>query len=146
VKRGAKKNPTSEKAKRGTLQPSRDAGVFEIAVSTDPPMQPDYLRPAAIEVWQENLPRVMQTGVAEVDSDLFARYCSMEALVRKAFREVDAGEGDPPPAAWLTELRRVSELLGIAGRKSRIGTVADAQTKTKSGTFGNNGRGKVGAR
>ena len=126
MKRGPKPQPPSEKAARGTFQPVRDGLKTEIIVPGNPPVAPDYLTPGAIDVWQENIGRVMASGTTELDSDLFARYCSTEALVRQAFK---AG-GDPPPAAYLTLLRQYAELLGIAGRKSRVGKVADDPSKT----------------
>src|ERR1044072_4633863 len=113
MKPGRKPEPPGVKARRGTLQPCRDSDRQELIVPGSPPMMPDYLTPEAIEVWQENIGRVMSAGVVEIDSDLFARYCSTEALVRKAF---EANE-TPPPAAYLTVLRQYAELLGIAGRK-----------------------------
>lgn len=125
MQRGRKAEPPSDKFARGTLQPCRDGGKTEIIVPGSPPAQPDYLTPAAIDVWQEEIGRVMATGVVEIDSSLFARYCSLEALIRQAF---EAG-GDPPPAAYLTEARRMAELLGIAGRKSRVGKVGDDPSK-----------------
>ncbi|UIJ43714.1 hypothetical protein LZK98_11495 [Sphingomonas cannabina] len=120
---------------RGTIQPVRDAGKTEIIVPGDPPIMPDYLTPEAIEVWQENIGRVMAAGTSEIDSDLFARYCSTEALVRAAFKDAD---GDPPPAAYLTVLRQYAELLGIAGRKSRVGKVTDDPSKSRN-RFARNG-------
>ncbi|WP_404713184.1 hypothetical protein [Sphingomonas sp. MMS24-J13] len=89
----------------------------EIIVPGDPPIMPDYLTPAAILVWQETIGRVMAAGISEADSSLFARYCSLEAEVRIAFKS----GGDLPSAAYLTNLRQMEELLRIAGPKSRIG-------------------------
>jgi len=117
MQRGRKAETPSAKAERGTLRPIRDAGKTEIVVPGDPPIRPDYLTAEAIDVWQEAIGRVMAAGVTEVDSAMFARYCSLEALVRKAF---NAG-GEPPPAAYLTVLRQHEELLRIAGPKSRVG-------------------------
>jgi hypothetical protein len=117
MNRGRKPEAPSTKAARGTLQPVRDGLRQEIIVPGDPPQMPEYLTPEAIVVWQENIGRVMAAGTCELDSDLFARYCSTEALVREAFSTPDA---DPPPAAYLTLLRQYAELLGIGGRKSRV--------------------------
>jgi len=134
MKRGRKPEPPSAKFARGTLQPVRDGQKTEIIVPGDPPAMPDYLTAEAIDVWQEELGRVMAAGVAEIDSSLFARYCSIEALIRQAFK----AEGPPPPAAYLTVLRQYAELLGIAGRKSRVGKVADDPTKSTN-PFARNG-------
>jgi phage terminase small subunit len=125
MKRGPKPQPPSEKLARGTFQPVRDGLKTEIIVPGNPPAMPDYLSPEAIDVWQENIGRVMASGTTELDSDLFARYCATEALVRKAFK---AG-GEAPPAAYLTLLRQYAELLGIAGRRSRVGKVANDPTQ-----------------
>ena len=134
MKRGRKPEPPSAKAARGTLQPVRDGIKTEIIVPGDPPVVPDYLTAEAIDVWQENIGRVMAAGTSELDSDLFARYCATEALVRAAFRAGD----EPPPAAYLTALRQYAELLGIAGRKSRVGKVTDDPTKNRN-PFAKNG-------
>lgn len=135
MKRGPKAQPPAVKAQRGTLRPFRDGDKTEIIVPGDPPIRPDYLTAAAIDVWQENIGRVMAAGTSELDSDLFARYCSTEALVRQAFSTPNA---DPPPAAYLTLLRQYAELLGIAGRKSRVGKVTNDPTK-QGNPFGRNG-------
>lgn len=117
MKRGPKPQTAVTKAKRGTLRPDRDGdGPVQLIVAGDPPAMPDYLSPAAQEVWLEEISRVMLAGVAERDSSLFGTYCSTEALVRAAFIA-----GEPPPAAYLTELRRMRELLGIAGPRVRQG-------------------------
>lgn len=118
MKRGPKPEPPSVKAARRTLQPIRDGLKTEIIVAGDPPIMPDYLTPGAILVWQEVLGRVMAAGVTEIDSALLARYCALEAIVRDAFKDVEA---PPPPAAYLTVLRQHEELLRIAGPKSRVG-------------------------
>lgn len=126
MERGRKPEPPGVKAARGTLQPCRDADRTEIVVPGSPPAQPEYLTPQAIAVWQEEIGRVMAAGTVEIDSSLFARYCSLEALVRQAFNAAQ----EPPPAAYLTVLRQYAELLGIAGRKSRVGSkVGDDPTK-----------------
>jgi phage terminase small subunit len=121
-------------ARLGKLPGTETFGRAELLVPGSPPAMPDYLKPEAIDVWQEEIGRVMAAGVVEIDSSLFARYCSLEALVRQAF---NAGD-EPPPMAALTVLRQYGELLGIAGRKSRVGKVADDPTKTGN-PFARNG-------
>jgi hypothetical protein len=135
MKRGPKPQPPSAKAARGTLQPVRDGLKTEIIVPGDPPIMPEYLTAEAELVWQEILGRVMSAGVTEIDSAILARYCSLEALVRKAF---NAG-GEPPPAAYLTVLRQHEELLRIAGPKSRVGGGGAADGKTQGNPFARNG-------
>ncbi len=66
-------------------------------------------------MWREEVDRVTACGITDADSSLFARYCTMEAAYRT---QITAGE--LPKAALLTELRRMAELLGIAGLRSRL--------------------------
>lgn len=134
MKRGSKPVARQVKLARGTLQPCRDH-AFEIVEQGDPPIAPDYLSPEAQIVWMEEVGRVMVSGVTERDSSLFARYCAVEALARKAFLA-----GEPPPAAYLTELRRYSELLGIAGPRVRAtGAKPDGPTIINGNPFARNG-------
>jgi phage terminase small subunit len=84
--------------------------MIEIIASGDPPQMPDYLTAEAQAVWGEEIGRIMAAGGSETDSALVGRYCSLESMVRQAF-----ASGSPPPAAYLAELRRHAELLGIAG-------------------------------
>jgi phage terminase small subunit len=133
MQRGRKPEPPSVKEARRTIRPYRDAKTGEMTVPGSPPVRPDYLTPQAIDVWQEEIGRVMAAGTVEIDSAHFARYCSLEALVRAAFNA-----GEPPPAAYLTVLRQYAELMGIAGRKSRVGKVADDPSKNAN-PFARNG-------
>lgn len=135
MKPGRKADPPSAKEARGTLRPFRDGMKTEVLVPGDPPVQPDYMTAEAIDVWQEVIGRVMAAGVTEIDSALLARYCSLEALVRKAF---NAG-GDPPPAAYLTVCRQYEELLRIAGPKSRVGGGGQVDAAKASNPFARNG-------
>lgn len=128
MKPGPKAKTPMEKTAAGTLRPFRDGDKTEIIVPGFPPIMPDYLTAEAVDVWHETLPRAMATGVTEIDSSMLARYCSLEAMVRKAFNA-----GDPPPAAYLTVLRQHEELLRIAGPKSRVA----GGSKTNDGTAGN---------
>jgi hypothetical protein len=136
MKPGRKPEPPAVKERRGTLKPYRDSDREELIVAGSPPAMPDYLTAEAIDVWQEEIGRVMAAGTVEIDSSLFARYCALEALVRKAFNTPGA---DPPPAAYLTVLRQYSELLGIAGRKSRIGSKAGNDPTNQGNPFARNG-------
>lgn len=139
MKPGRKPDPLSVKFARGTIQPVRDGMKQEIVVKGDPPAMPEYLQPAAQEVWMEEIGRVMAAGTTELDSSLFARYCALEALIRIGFEEALKGNGHPPPAAYLTTQRQMAELLGIAGRKSRVGKVDDAGTQGRRNPFTSNG-------
>jgi phage terminase small subunit len=114
VKSGRKPLPREHKQAAGTLQACRDINTT-IRVESSQPVAPAYLDPAALAVWQEELPRVMRAGTCELDSTLFARYCAVEAQTRAAYLR-----GEPIKAATSSELRRYAELLGIAGAMSRV--------------------------
>jgi phage terminase small subunit len=103
----------------------------------DPPIMPAYLSPRAQEIWMEEISRVMQAGVSELDSSMVGDYCSLYARVQEAFEA-----GGVPPAAHLTELRRTRELLGIAGPRSRQG-LKDGPMQTSENPFTRNGRKQV---
>jgi hypothetical protein len=66
-------------------------------------------------VWVEEIRRVASCGVTEADSSMFARYCECEAAYRAEVRA-----GALPKSALLTELRRMADLLGIAGLRLRL--------------------------
>jgi hypothetical protein len=134
MKRGPKPETPSTKIDRGTFQPIRDGVKTEIIVPGNPPVMPDYLTAEAIDVWHEVLGRVMSAGVTEVDSALLARYCSLEALVRKSFNAESA-----PPSAYLTVLRQHEELLRIAGPKSRVGGGGAVNGGSTGNPFARNG-------
>lgn len=132
MQRGRKPESLEVKFARGTVQPIRDGGKTEMIVAGDPPIMPDYLSPEAQLVWQEEIGRVMAAGSTELDSSLFARYCALEVLLRIGFGEALMGNGQPPPAAYLTTQRQMAELLGIAGRKSRVGKAGDGGTQRRN--------------
>lgn len=116
MKRGVKPKPLAQIEAAGTYQATRHGSRIDIASAGDPPIMPDYLPPEAVDVWQEELGRVMSMGIGEEDSSLFARYCCAEAMVRKAF-----AAGEPVPSSYLTALRQMGELLRIGGPSSRTG-------------------------
>lgn len=108
----------------GTYKECRDKPVH-LVTETSRPQPPAYLTPEAKVVWFEEIDRVMKVGTCELDSSLFARYCSLEALVREIFHA-----GDAPPTSQVVELRKTGEVLGIAGAPSRAlrGTAAPQET------------------
>lgn len=83
---------------------------------------PDYLTAAAKDVWFEEIEHVVGNGINASHSTLFATYCSIEASCRATF-----AIGEVPRAAYLSEKRKLAELLGIGGLSGRTtnGTVAN---------------------
>lgn len=78
------------------------------------PIMPTYLSKEAKEIWFEELERVVGAGINESHSSTFARYCSLEAANRAAF-----AKGEVPRGAYMSEVRKLSEMLGIAGIAGR---------------------------
>lgn len=72
----------------------------------------------------EEINRVIQAGTSELDSAFFANYCCVQAQVRDILRQ-----GKMPHGNQLTELRKMGELLGIAGAPSRAsrGKIAEPE-------------------
>lgn len=126
MKRGPKKLAPEVKIAQGTYQACRDKPLHLIT-NTSAPVAPDYLTLEAKAIWTEEIDRVTSSGTCELDSSLFARYCSLESLVRAEF-----AQGVVPRAAYLSELRKAGEILGIAGVSSRALRGTLLETKNSS--------------
>lgn len=116
---GPKAQLPSEKKAKGTYQPVRDSGRVEIIEPMSTPRQPDWLTAEAQEVWLDDVGR--SKLVTESDSYLFANYCTLQGAIVKAIRS----GGEMPPMAAFAEVRKMQELLGIAGARSRVGVAPD---------------------
>lgn len=123
----------TEKRQRGTYQRCRDAAVVEITAPDALPMMPDWLTAQGQAAWFESIGRVAGGRlVSEADSALFAVLCNLQGNLAACW-----AAGEVPPAAHLGEFRRLCELFGIAGARSRltVGTVRD-----EPNPFAKNGR------
>lgn len=125
MRRGRKPIPASEKANRGTWRADRDGHKVQVvlAAENNGPIMPEFLlddeNPLAIiarDIWTRFHPIVTSFGVTEGDSNLFARYCMLEADARALM-----AQGVLPSTSKMTQLRQMEELLRIAGPKSRVG-------------------------
>lgn len=116
MKRGAKPTPPSQKMLAGTYQPCRDGNRFEVIAPDTLPMEPDFLTDSGRQVWLDNIGRVAQIKtLTELDSEIFANYCNLQGCIRDAFRA-----GAVPPAAFMSEARKMAEQFGLFGGKSRV--------------------------
>lgn len=125
MKRGRKPTLRGAKILRGNFPQAEPPAA-------EPPVMPDYLSAGAQAVWQEELERVVGFGVTDADSNLFARYCTLEALFRRMI-----GDGEQPPIAHAVELRRMSEALGLAGPRCRV---ISLKPEAKQNPFSRNGQ------
>lgn len=146
MKPGPKPSPAGKAPRLPAPPPARAAAFAGIDKQPRAPIMPEYmatdpaLEPARL-VWDENLERVTANGCHEGDSDLFARYCSLEAWHRSYVGRWMAGEegfADPPKAAFVESLRKMGELLGIAGPSSRLRM--PAQPQGQGNIFNRNGK------
>lgn len=124
MQRGPKAQLPSEKKAKGTYQPVRDGGRVEVIEPLSTPQQPDWLTAEAQEIWLDDVGRVRLA--TEADSSLFSNYCSLQGAIVTAIRK-----GETPPIAAFTEVRKMQEVLGIGGARSRVGM------KPESGKTGN---------
>jgi hypothetical protein len=106
----------SEKRKRGTFRPCRDAAVVELIEPDALPIEPDWLTAEGRCAWMENIGRVAASRlVGEIDSSLFAVLCNLQGNLAACW-----ATGEVPPASHLGEFRRLCELFGLAGARSRL--------------------------
>ncbi|WP_294196517.1 hypothetical protein [uncultured Sphingomonas sp.] len=128
MKSGRRVANPQHKQLQGTYRKDRHS---DIAVTADPmpntPVRPAYMSEEGKLVWNEEVTRVIACGATEADSSLFARYCEIEATFRMTVMS-----GEPPVASLLTELRRMGELLGIGGLRSRLAKTGTAAPATAS--------------
>lgn len=122
MQRGPKRKSIDAKKAAGTYRPYRDKPKH-LVVATAAPTLPEWLPAAARAIWEEELPRVIQSGTCELDSSLFADYCYLASIARAR-----AISGEEPKSTQMVELRKLRELLGIGGAPSRAmrGTQASA--------------------
>lgn len=133
MKRGPKPKPTDIKRAQGSFQPSRGGDLVEVTAPAGVPQRPDWLTDAGEEVWMDDIARVTNGSlVTERDSTVFATYCNLVGAIAETWKS-----GEVPPAAHLSEARKMAEQFGIFGRKSRL--IADGGAD-KTNPFARNGK------
>lgn len=121
MRTGPKGSSPDEKRARGTFQPVRHSSQVQVVEPTALPQQPDWLTEAGSQVWLDNIGRVSSVrGAREVDSDLFGNFCNLQGAVAKAWRL-----NEVPPVTALMEVRKMMEMLRIAGPSSRVTKLED---------------------
>jgi hypothetical protein len=113
--RGPKSELPSVKASSGTFRPHRDRLKVEVVTSSALPVKPDWLTAAGQTIWDENVARAAAVGVTEHDSVVFAIFCNLTGEIAQAERA-----GKVVSIAARTEVRRLGELLGLGGPRSRV--------------------------
>jgi hypothetical protein len=110
VRRGPKPELPSVKASCGTFRPHRDRFKFEVVTPSTLPVKPDWLSAAGELIWHDNIARAATIGITEHDSVIFAIFCNLTGEIAQAGRT-----GKVVSIAAQTEVRRLAELLGLAG-------------------------------
>lgn len=131
MQRGPKAQLPSEKKAKGTFQKSRDGQKVQIIEPMSTPQQPDWLTVEAQEIWLDDVGRVKLA--TEADSTLFANYCALQGFIIEAVRR-----GEVPSISAFTEVRKMQEVLGIGGARSRVGL--EPKGGKPGNVFGGNGR------
>lgn len=135
MKRGPKGQTAGEMLAKGTFRPIRHAVTAELVAPDALPSQPDWLTEEGKQVWLDEIGRVSTSkGGGEVDSALFGNYCNLQGAIVKAWRS-----DTPPPVTALVEVRKMQEMLRIAGTGSRVKAVGNADKPTGN-PFSCNGR------
>ena len=115
MRRGRKSETPAVKANGGTFRPYRDRFKVEVLTSSALPVKPDWLSAAGELIWDENVDRAAKIGVTAHDSVIFTIFCNLTGEIAQAVRA-----GKVVSIAAQTEARRLAELLGLAGPKSRV--------------------------
>lgn len=125
----------------GTFRPDRHADRAEIEniggiQVVAPPTKPKWLSATAREVWDECIDDVMLARLANYkDRNTLALYCTAMAKVIDVVRG-----GDNPTAADIDCARKLAELFGIAGGKSRVVNKNAVEPEQPKNVFARNGR------
>lgn len=132
MKRGAKPQLPTSKAARATTRADRDQ--FElIEAPAGELVRPDGLSLAAQTVWDDLAPMAVEMGTLKpCDVFTFSTLCDLIARIQMTWQG-----SEPAPAAYLAEARRLGELFGLAGERSRVTQKAEAKS---SNAFAANGR------
>jgi hypothetical protein len=106
--------------------------VVELLEPATLPIEPDGLTKGGRVVWLDLVPHCAGRLATSRDSMLLGQLANLVAACNEAWIS-----GSAPPAAFLSEVRRMAELFGLAGPRSRL---VAAATGSPPNPFKNNGR------
>lgn len=136
MKRGPKPESQQTKELRGTAQPCRFNGAnMGVADPSALPEKPDWLTTAGEVIWADDINRVATNRMATAnDSSMFATYCNLQGAIMQCWQSDEV-----PPAAHLVEARRLAEMFGLCGVKSRNVAGGGTGGRERSNPFKRNG-------
>lgn len=111
--RGPKRKPTALHVVDGTYRADRHQAQSENEPMPEGRLEkPNYLKGRASKIWDRRAAAL--TWLTEVDSDAFATWCKLQALIETDFEDL--------PASMISQWRTLTSELGMvpAGR-ARIG-------------------------
>ena len=136
MKPGPKSKTVAEKAAQGTLRKCRERDTIQFIEPSALPEQPDWLTVEGQEVWQDDISRVNAHMLAtEKDSTSFANYCNLQGMIVRCWRT-----GEAPPVTALAEVRKLQELFGIGGARSRAQKAGGGASAPATNPFLKNGK------
>ena len=92
-RRGPKPLSVEEKARRGTLEKSREVRRAEKPPPAESPRMPEWLEAEGRRVWFRVVPRLDALGVlTKLDGDQLGNFCAAQALVIRLEREAQTAE------------------------------------------------------
>lgn len=136
MNRGPKRKTLAEKQASGTLQKCRERDTIQFIEPKALPEAPDWLTVEGQEVWQDDIGRVNELMlVTEKDSTGFANYANLQGMIVRCWRS-----GEAPPITALAEVRKLQELFGIGGARSRSVKAGSGAQTPASNPFLKNGK------
>lgn len=128
MKRGPVALTPAEKLSRGTTNATRDRKRFVVTEPGALPQKPDNLTEAGEAVWLDILPVISSNRLASEGDELtLANLCNLQGAINGVF-----AAGGVPPAAFLSECRKLCEIYGLCGARSRVDLPPDTTKTTAS--------------
>ncbi|MGI4795219.1 MAG: hypothetical protein ACRYG8_14340 [Janthinobacterium lividum] len=130
MKRGPVPLTPAEKLSRGTVNVTRDRKKFIVTEPGTSPQKPDNLTEAGEAVWLDILPVITNNRLASEGDELtLSNLCNLQGAINSVF-----AAGGVPPAAFLSEARKLAEIYGLCGARSRV-DVPPNPNKTAAGIY-----------
>ena len=140
MKRGRLAATPSTKLANGTFYKSRDGNKIEMKPemtnTENSILLPNWLTSLGREVWLDNI-NYCTPVLTDADVNCFAIYCNLMGLIQQYYME-----GKRPSFDYLSEARKLSELFGLCGAKSRV--IDDSAGSSSANPFNKSRRGYDG--
>jgi hypothetical protein len=139
MRRGRVEKLPSERLAEGTFRKDLHANKIELKPMTRTPVfiyPPEWLTPDGKIVWEENI-KNCTPSLEDADVNCFGMFCNMMGLIQQCYKA-----GKRPSFDYLTETRKLAELFGLCGARSRV--VDNSATSSSDNPFRNSRRRSAG--